>query len=44
MAYVLNRTPLGLAIRMTGENPHAVEAQGLDPTGSASAAWWRARR
>jgi ABC-type uncharacterized transport system permease subunit len=32
MAYVLNRTPLGLAIRMTGENPHAVEAQGLDPT------------
>jgi ABC-type uncharacterized transport system permease subunit len=29
MAYVLNRTPLGLAIRMTGENPHAVEAQGL---------------
>ena len=32
MAYVLARTPLGLAIRMTGENPHAVEAQGLDPT------------
>ncbi|MEM0946095.1 MAG: ABC transporter permease [Pseudomonadota bacterium] len=31
MAYVLARTPLGLAIRMTGENPHAVEAQGLDP-------------
>lgn len=30
-AYVLARTPLGLAIRMTGENPHAVEAQGLDP-------------
>ena len=31
LAWVLNRTPLGLAIRMTGENPHAVEAQGLDP-------------
>lgn len=29
--YVLARTPLGLAVRMTGENPHAVEAQGLDP-------------
>jgi simple sugar transport system permease protein len=31
LAYVLTRTPLGLAIRMTGENPHAVEAQGLNP-------------
>lgn len=31
MAYVLTRTPLGLAIRMTGENPQAVDAQGLDP-------------
>lgn len=31
LAYVLARTPLGLAIRMTGENPHAVEAQGLNP-------------
>ncbi len=31
LAYVLGRTPLGLAIRMTGENPHAVDAQGLDP-------------
>lgn len=31
MAWVLARTPLGLAIRMTGENPHAVEAQGLNP-------------
>lgn len=30
-SWVLARTPLGLAIRMTGENPHAVEAQGLDP-------------
>lgn len=31
MAYILSRTPLGLAIRMTGENPNAVEAQGLNP-------------
>ncbi|EYD74878.1 putative ABC-type transport system, permease component [Rubellimicrobium mesophilum DSM 19309] len=31
LSYVLARTPLGLAIRMTGENPHAVEAQGLNP-------------
>jgi simple sugar transport system permease protein len=30
-AWVLSRTPLGLAVRMAGENPHAVEAQGLDP-------------
>ncbi|MBP1806331.1 ABC transporter permease [Rubellimicrobium aerolatum] len=31
LAFVLARTPLGLALRMTGENPHAVEAQGLNP-------------
>ncbi|WP_226574756.1 ABC transporter permease [Acuticoccus sediminis] len=31
LAYVLAATPLGLAIRMTGENPHAAEAQGIDP-------------
>ncbi|TNJ48396.1 ABC transporter permease [Phaeobacter sp. B1627] len=31
MAYILAHTPLGTAIRMTGENPHAVEAQGLNP-------------
>ena len=31
LSWVLARTPLGLAIRMTGENPHAVEAQGIDP-------------
>ena len=31
LAYVLFRTPLGLAIRMSGENPHAAEAQGVDP-------------
>jgi simple sugar transport system permease protein len=31
VAWVLARTPLGLALRMSGENPHAVEAQGLNP-------------
>jgi len=31
VAWLLARTPLGLAVRMAGENPHAVEAQGLDP-------------
>ena len=29
-AFVLYRTPLGLSIRAVGENPAAVEAQGLD--------------
>lgn len=29
-AYVLYRTPLGLALRAAGESPAAVEAQGLD--------------
>ncbi len=28
--YVLYRTPLGLAVRMVGENPLAAEAQGID--------------
>jgi ABC-type uncharacterized transport system permease subunit len=32
VAYVLNRTPAGLALRMVGENPHAAEAQGIDVT------------
>lgn len=31
MGWILARSPLGLAIRMTGENPHAAEAQGLNP-------------
>ena len=30
VGYVLFRTPLGLAVRMAGENPVAVEAQGLN--------------
>ena len=28
-AYVLYRTPIGLAVRMVGENPHAAEGQGI---------------
>ncbi|KGD96834.1 ABC transporter permease [Rhizobium sp. YS-1r] len=31
LAYLISRTPVGLAIRMTGENPHAAEAQGINP-------------
>ena len=33
IAYVLNRTPAGLAVRMVGENPSAVEAQGISVAG-----------
>lgn len=33
VALVLYRTPLGLALRAVGENPSAVEAQGLSVTG-----------
>lgn len=33
LAWVLNRTPVGLAIRMVGENPAAAEGQGLSVTG-----------
>lgn len=32
VAYVLYRTPVGLAVRTVGENPAAVEAQGIDVT------------
>ena len=32
VAFVLYRTPLGLAVRAVGENPHSVEAQGLSVT------------
>ena len=31
IGYGLAQTPLGLAVRITGENPHAAEAQGIDP-------------
>lgn len=30
VSYVLYRTPVGLAVRMVGENPMAVEVQGID--------------
>jgi simple sugar transport system permease protein len=30
IAWILNRTPLGLPVRMVGENPAAAEGQGLD--------------
>jgi len=33
LAWVLNRTPLGLALRTVGENPAAVEGQGLSVAG-----------
>ena len=33
IAYILYRTPLGLAVRAVGENPAAVEAQGLSVYG-----------
>lgn len=33
IAYLLYRTPLGLALRMVGENPAAVEGQGLSVRG-----------
>lgn len=33
VAYVIYRTPVGLALRMVGENPAAAEAQGLSVTG-----------
>ena len=30
LGYVLNRTPVGLAVRMVGENPAAAEGQGIN--------------
>lgn len=33
LAYVLYRTPVGLAVRMVGENPAAAEGQGLSVSG-----------
>lgn len=38
ISFVLFRTPLGLALRMVGENPQAVESQGLSVLGLRSAA------
>jgi simple sugar transport system permease protein len=38
LAWVLNRTPLGLALRMVGENPAAAEGQGLSVIGLRSGA------
>lgn len=38
VAWVLYRTPLGLALRMVGENPAAVEGQGLSVSGLRYAA------
>ncbi len=32
VAFVLNRTPVGIAVRAAGENPAAVEAQGISVT------------
>jgi simple sugar transport system permease protein len=33
LAYILYRTPVGLAVRMVGENPAAAEGQGLSVSG-----------
>jgi ABC-type uncharacterized transport system permease subunit len=38
LAWLLYRTPLGLALRTVGENPDAVEGQGLSVTGLRSGA------
>jgi len=37
VAYVLNRTPAGLALRMVGENPQAAEGQGVSVAGTRTA-------
>jgi ABC-type uncharacterized transport system permease subunit len=38
LAYVLNRTPAGLALRMVGENPAAAEGQGVSVAHTRTAA------
>jgi simple sugar transport system permease protein len=38
IAYLLNRTPAGLALRMVGENPQAAEGQGVSVIATRSAA------
>ena len=37
-AWILNRTPAGLAVRMVGENPQAAEGQGVSVLGTRTAA------
>ncbi|RZM04198.1 MAG: ABC transporter permease [Variovorax sp.] len=38
VAWMLQRTPAGLALRMVGENPHAAESQGLSVAATRTAA------
>ncbi len=38
LAWLLNRTPAGLALRMVGENPQAAEGQGLSVAATRTAA------
>lgn len=38
VGYVLYRTPVGLALRMVGENPHAAEGQGVSVAATRSGA------
>jgi general nucleoside transport system permease protein len=38
LAYMLYRTPAGLALRMVGENPHAAESQGISVARTRTAA------
>lgn len=38
LAWVLYRTPAGLAVRMVGENPHAAEGQGVPVAATRTAA------
>jgi branched-subunit amino acid ABC-type transport system permease component len=44
VGWVLYRTPLGLALRMVGENPQAAESQGVSVRPRARAPSSRARR
>jgi simple sugar transport system permease protein len=38
IAWMLHRTPAGLALRMVGENPHAAQAQGIGVIGTRTVA------